>query len=98
MINKSISNLTPSTYFIIAGEESADNHGAELMKSMLNQNPYIQFSGIGGRKMIGIGLNSIEDVEKMAVMGFVEVIRHLSFFHNLAKRVLDEILQLAKVV
>ena len=91
MINKSISNLTPSTYFIIAGEESADNHGAELMKSMLNQNPYIQFSGIGGRKMIGIGLNSIEDVEKMAVMGFLEVIRDLSFFFNFAKKGVDEI-------
>ena len=41
--------------------------------------------------MIDEGLNSIENIEKMAVMGFVEVIRHLGFFYNLTKRVLNEI-------
>ena len=61
------------------------------MKAMLSQNPNVKFSGIGGNKMISAGLNSIENMEKMAVMGFMEVIRHLGFFHNLAKRVLDEI-------
>ena len=61
------------------------------MKAMLSQNSNVKFNGIGGRKMIDEGLNSIENMEKMAVMGFVEVIRHLSFFHDLAKRVLDEI-------
>ena len=51
----------------------------------------MKFAGIGGNKMISAGLNSIENMEKMAVMGFGEVIRHIGFFHNLAKRVLDEI-------
>ena len=91
MINKSISNLKPATYFIIAGEESADNHGAELMKSMINQNPNIKFSGIGGKKMTAYGLKSIENIEKLAVMGFIEIVWHLSFFWNLIKRVLAEI-------
>ena len=81
----------PSTYFIIAGEESADNHGAELMKSMIKQNSEIKFFGIGGRKMMDSGLKSIEDIEKLAVMGFIEIIRHLGFFRNLMKRVLTEI-------
>ena len=61
------------------------------MKAILSQNPNVKFSGIGGRKMIDEGLNSIENMEKMAVMGFMEVIRHLSFFHNLTKRVLNKI-------
>ena len=61
------------------------------MKAMLSQNSNVKFNGIGGRKMIDEGLNSIENMEKMAVMGFVEVIRHLGFFHNLTKRVLNEI-------
>ena len=91
MTNNSISDLKQSTYFIIAGEESADNHGATLMKAMLSQNPNAKFSGIGGNKMISVGLNSIENIEKLAVMGFVEIIRHLIFFHNLAKRILHEI-------
>ena len=61
------------------------------MKAMLSQNQNVKFSGIGGNKMISAGLNSIENIEKMAVMGFVEVIRYLGFFHNLTKRVLDKI-------
>ena len=61
------------------------------MKAMFAQNSNIIFSGIGGEKMINEGLESIEDLQKMAVMGFVEIIWHLSFFRNLANKVLDEI-------
>ena len=61
------------------------------MKAMSIQNSNIKFYGIGGIKMINEGLKSIENIEKMAIMGFVEVIRHLGFFHNLTKRVLDKI-------
>ena len=61
------------------------------MKAMFAQNSNIIFSGIGGEKMINEGLESIEDIQKMAVMGFVEIIRHLSFFRNLIHKVLDEI-------
>ena len=58
---------------------------------MLAQNPNIIFKGIGGSKMIDVGLESIEDIRKMAIMGFVEIIKHLSFFRNLTNKVLDEI-------
>ena len=91
MIVKSTTNLELHTYLIIAGEQSADNHGASLMKAMQTHTPEIEFRGIGGKKMIDVGLNSMEKIEKLAVMGFVEVIRHLGFFRDLSKRVLAEI-------
>jgi len=91
LINNPITDLTPQTYFIIAGEQSADNHGASLMTAMLAQNPDIKFRGIGGKNMINVGLNSIEDIDKMAVMGFEEVIKHLRFFRNVTMKVLEEI-------
>ena len=91
MATNSIYNTPPPTYFIIAGEQSADNHGALLMEAMLAQNPEIEFKGIGGKKMTNAGLNSIEDIDKLAVMGFVEVIRHVVFFRKLTERVLSEI-------
>ena len=61
------------------------------MKAMLAQNPNIIFKGIGGSKMIDAGLESLEDIRKMAIMGFVEIIKHLNFFRNLTNKVLDEI-------
>ena len=91
MINKSITDSTIPTYFIIAGEQSADNHGAALMTAIRAQNHDIEFRGIGGKKMIKAGLNSLENIDKMAVMGFVEVIKHLRFFRNVTMKVLEEI-------
>ncbi len=61
------------------------------MMAMLAQNPEIEFVGIGGKKMIKAGLNSLENINKMAVMGFVEVIKHLRFFRNVTLKILDEI-------
>ena len=58
---------------------------------MLIHNPNVKFSGIGGKKMINVGLESIEDIQKMAVMGFVEIIKHLRFFHNLTNKIIYEI-------
>jgi len=91
LINNPITDIIPHTYFIIAGEQSADNHGASLMEAIIAQNPEIEFNGVGGKKMVDAGLNSIEDIDKMAVMGFVEVIRHLMFFRDLSKRAIAEI-------
>ena len=84
-INKSLN------FFIIAGEESADNHGAALISALKKINSEIKFSGIGGEKMIRAGLKSMEDINKLSVMGFVEIIKHLQFFNNLTKRVINEI-------
>ena len=60
--------------FIIAGDPSGDEYGAELMKNMLVMNPKINFNGIGGPLMQKQGLNSIVSFHKMAVMGFMEVV------------------------
>ena len=61
------------------------------MQSIQALNPHTKFTGIGGKKMVEAGLKSLEDIDKLAVMGFVEVIKHLSFFRKLTNRVLEEI-------
>ena len=61
------------------------------MNSLLKKKPNIQFFGIGGRKMEKVGLKSIVSLDKMAVMGFFEVIKHLNFFRKLINTLLKEI-------
>ena len=61
------------------------------MRSIQAMEPNATFAGIGGAKMTATGLKSLEDITKLAVIGFVEVIKHLSFFRKLAARVLEEI-------
>jgi lipid-A-disaccharide synthase len=87
-----INNINHPIYFIIAGEKSADNHGSYLMKAMLEKNPQICFVGIGGKNMINQGLNSLESIDKMAVMGFLEVIKHYYFFKKLINKIIEKII------
>ena len=78
-------------FFIIAGEKSGDIHGGMLMNSIKDINSNIEFSGIGGDSMEAAGLQSMFPINKMAVVGFVEVIKHLNFFKEVEQTVIKAI-------
>ena len=82
---------TKPIFFIMGAEQSADNHGAVLMQAIRQFNPEVKFIGIGGKNMIAAGLQSLEDISKLAIMGFVEIIKHIYFFWKLTNRILDVI-------
>ena len=68
--------------FILAGETSGDLHGAMLMSAMKERCADIEFTGIGGNRMIGEGLDTIHHVREMNFMGIIEVVRHLPFIRR----------------
>ncbi|MBK7379774.1 MAG: lipid-A-disaccharide synthase [Ignavibacteriales bacterium] len=78
---------------IIAGEVSGDLIGASLIKELRAVQPEINIFGIGGDKMIEEGMNISFHINKLSFLGFVEVVRHLSFI----KKVQREILKLVKM-
>ncbi|MFT5350767.1 MAG: lipid-A-disaccharide synthase [Planctomycetota bacterium] len=59
---------------IVAGEASGDYLGAHLIKSLKLLHGDITVEGIGGRKMQAEGCRSIFPIEKLGVMGIVEVL------------------------
>jgi lipid-A-disaccharide synthase len=61
---------------IVAGEASGDQLGAHLMRSLLARNSRLHFVGIGGPKMEAAGAEILFPMEKLAVRGYVEVIKH----------------------
>ena len=75
-------NQKPLTFFIIAGEASGDMHGGKLISQIKHAHPNSRFIGHGGQRMIESGLEIIEHVDQLAVMGFSEVIKHLPFLMN----------------
>ena len=76
-------------YFIIAGESSGDLHGGHLMRELQSINPNIAFEGIGGNLMSQNGLKSFVDINKMNIMGFVEVLKKYSFFKSIQNQALN---------
>ena len=78
-------------FFILAGERSGDIHGGMLMESLHKIDSSIEFSGIGGSNMEQQGLVSLVPINKMAVIGFIEVLKHLSFFKQVESEVLSAI-------
>ena len=77
---------------ILAGEASGDLHGAALIKAMKTIDPSFSFYGIGGDEMKHEGMELLYHINKMAFLGFVEVIKHLPFI----KKVQADVLNLVK--
>ncbi|HEX2189503.1 MAG TPA: lipid-A-disaccharide synthase [Longimicrobiaceae bacterium] len=75
------------TIFIAAGEPSGDLHGAGLARALRARFPDARLLGLGGSRMAAEGVELLAGVEELAVMGFVEVLRHLPFFVELRRRV-----------
>lgn len=62
---------------IVAGEASGDIYAAGLIRAVYQQDSSIQFFGIGGPRMAEAGCDILVDSAKMAVVGLVEVLKHL---------------------
>ncbi len=62
---------------IVAGELSGDLLGAGLMAALRVHDPQLRFTGIGGPAMLAQGFQTVAPMERLAVMGLVEVVRHL---------------------
>ncbi|HPX09924.1 MAG TPA: lipid-A-disaccharide synthase [Candidatus Cloacimonas sp.] len=72
--------------FWLAGESSADLHSELVMKALNDKFGNLTHIGIGGPRMQRQGLKPIFPFDKFAVMGFVEVVKHLIFFFKVQIR------------
>ncbi len=61
---------------IVAGEASGDLLGNHLIAALKERRPDLEFVGIAGPKMQAQGAVSLYLMEKLAVRGFFEVLRH----------------------
>lgn len=76
---------------LVAGEASGDMHGAALVKELRKINSNITFSGLGGKEMELAGVRLYEDLTKLAVVGFWEVLKNYKSFRKIFYNVLSQI-------
>ena len=76
----------PLTIGVVAGEASGDLLGAHLIGALRARLPEARFTGIGGPRMQSAGLKALYPMEKLAVRGYVEVLRHYAGILGIRRR------------
>lgn len=81
------------TIGIVAGEASGDLLGSHLIAALKEKHPDLRFVGIAGPKMLSEGARSLFPMERLAVRGYFEVLRHywglLRMRRELARYLID---------
>ena len=80
------------TIYFVAGEVSADNHGAALMRSLRVLDPELKFIGRGGSQMQRVAGAQFKNwISDAAVLGLWEVLRKYGYFQEQFRQTLNEI-------
>ena len=82
-----------TTIAILAGEDSGDQLGADLVIALRQRYPHARFVGIGGARMQGEGFESWYDIRELSLFGFIEVISHLPRLLRLRKALVARLLE-----
>ena len=86
--------LPMRTLYFVAGEVSADNHGAALMRSLRVLDPELKFIGRGGPQMQQVAGAQFKNwIGDAAVLGLWEVLRKYGYFQEQFGQTLNEIQQ-----
>lgn len=83
--------MNSNNVLIIAGEASGDLHGASLIRELKKIDSSLKIFGVGGNKMLAEGMELIYHIDKMAFLGFVEVVKHLPFIKKVQRDLIDEV-------
>lgn len=70
---------------IVAGEASADMHGAGLIRALKENRQDLAICGMGGSELAAAGVEILYDASLVSVVGLVEVISHLRHIHRAMK-------------
>jgi len=86
-------NAGALTIGMVAGEASGDLLGAHLIAALRTHLPEANFVGIGGPKMQSQGLDSLFPMERLAVRGYAEVLRHYPGLLRMRRRLSQALLE-----
>lgn len=75
--------------FVSTGEASGDLHLSYLVKKAKEEDSSVKFYGVAGKHSKKEGVEIIQDIDELAIMGFVEALKKYSFLKAKANEYLD---------
>ena len=83
----------PLRIALVAGEASGDTLGAGLIRALKQAHPHSEFIGIGGPRMLAEGMQTRVPMERLSVMGLVEVLGRLRELLRIRKELVAWLLE-----
>jgi lipid-A-disaccharide synthase len=77
-------------FLLSSGEASGDTYGAQLIEALKSIVPQARFFGMGGDKMHAAGCELLVHAKEVAVVGLVEVVKHLPDIRKKFRVLVDE--------
>lgn len=81
----------PLRIALVAGEDSGDLLGADLARALATRRPGVELAGIAGPRMAAAGVEAWWPSSDLAVMGLVEVLRHLPRLLRLRRALVERV-------
>lgn len=73
----------PQSIFVLAGDQSGDNHAAPIIARLKSLRPDLRIWGVGGPQLKAAGMDLLYDYRQFSGFGFQHVINNLAFFRRL---------------
>lgn len=77
--------------YLSAGEASGDVHAAALARELRVRDGSVELLGMGGPAMADAGVEIIQHIDRLAVMGFGEVVGRLPYIYGVFRRLRAEL-------
>ncbi|BBD80128.1 lipid-A-disaccharide synthase [Aerosticca soli] len=78
---------------LLAGEDSGDQLGADLILALRARHPHARFVGIGGERMRRQGFEAWHDIRELSLFGLAEVVAHLPRLLRLRRGLVQRLLE-----
>ena len=79
--------------FILTGEPSGDKLASKVISKLMNNDPNVEYSCIGGTHLNSLGIKSIFDLKEITHIGFTSVLLNIFKIKNKINITVDEIVR-----